>query len=145
MNNLFNWLLRLFGLLMAASIGLVVWALYFEEPYLYYQNLPFPELGSVRAGEPVQLSVERCNRDSVIRTYDITRSLINVKTKQVDLLPNVKVSIDPGCHRGISRINVIPASTAPGTYRVTGVAVIPGLMRTHEVPLYSEPFEVVAP
>lgn len=138
----FNALLGAFAALACIAVGSFVWSTYFERPYLHYQNLPFPVLATVRAGDAVQLSVERCNSHAVKRTYDTTHTLTNLDTRRDDILPNVTVDIKPGCHRGVSKINLIPANTVPGYYLVSGVAAVDGMFVKHKIAWYSEPFEV---
>jgi hypothetical protein len=125
--------------------GLFAWSTWFETPYLYYQNLPFPTQEKVHAGDAVKLSVERCSRAGQTKTYMTTHTLRNETTGAPTLLPDVSVSIEPGCHRSNSRINEIPRKTAPGIYTVSGVAVVETFTSKREVKWYSEPFEVLPP
>lgn len=146
MNNVkvFNGLLGLLSVLIMSAAGLYVWANHFEQPYLYYQNLPFPAMASAKPGEAVPLSVERCNRTGITQSYNTTHALKPIKPQGSSIiLPSVKVEIAPGCHRSISKINVIPPNTKPGVYSVSGIAEVRGMFRRHEVPWYSEPFEVI--
>lgn len=142
--TLFNGLLGTFGALIIIAGALYMYSAHIEQPYLYYQNLPFPADITVLAGEAVELSVERCNRTAKVRTYRTTHALIDVDSRQSVLLPNVEVSIEPGCHRSASRINVVPPDTKSGRYFVAGVATVEGAFVTHRVAWYSEPFDVIA-
>lgn len=142
--TVFNGLLGTFGGLLAIAGALYMYATRIEQPYLYYQNLPFPIGSQVIAGEAVHLAVERCSRADETRSYGTTHTLTDADSKQSVLLPNVEVSIEPGCHRSISKINVIPPDTKSGRYFVSGVATVEGAFVTHRVPWYSEPFDVVA-
>jgi hypothetical protein len=143
-STIFNGLLGTFGVMIATAGALYMYATHIEQPYLYYQNLPFPVDTKVIAGEAVRLSVERCSRADEVRSYPTTHTLTDALTKQSMLLPNVEVSIEPGCHRSISKINVIPPDTKSGRYFVSGVAKIEGAFVTHKVAWYSEPFDVEA-
>lgn len=133
------------------GIGTVVYALVFEKPYLSYHNLPFPTatLKSI-AGQPTPLIVERCNSTKIIQSYETTRRLVHIpagaEMKRDDvILQSEKVDIKAGCHRTTSRLSTPPADTIPGTYMWKGLANVKGLLRTHDVEWYSEPFELVRP
>ena len=140
----FSWMLRLVVVLGIGCLLFVSWGLWFEKPWLRYQNLPFPPAAEkVKAGEAVVLSVERCSDAPVTETYRTTHGIQSAKDQKAILLPDVVVSVDPGCHRDASKINVVPKGTAPGRYVAFGVALVPGLIRTFAVPWYSEEFEVV--
>ena len=52
------------------------------------------------------------------------------------------MSIQPGCHRGVSKLNKLPEKISPGEYRISGVALVPGSVLRFDVPWYSEPFEI---
>lgn len=114
-----------------------------ETPYLSYANSPFPATGPVRAGEAVELVVERCNSDGRTRGYMVSHQLQNLDTGMVTLLPDALIMIEPGCTQAISRLNVIPSGTRPGRYRVTGRATVHGFFAQHEVAWASQPFQVV--
>lgn len=142
--TIFNGLLGTFGALLAIAGALYMYATRIEQPYLYYQNLPFPTETKVIAGDAVLLAVERCSRADEVRSYGTTHTLTDVDSRQSVLMPNVQVSIEPGCHRSISKINVIPSDTKSGRYVVSGVAAVDGVFVIHRVPWYSEPFDVIA-
>ena len=123
-----------------------VWAKYIDESWLYYQNRPFPlKLTQIYPGDVVPLEIERCNNSAEFRTYGTTHNLRDLKTGIITLLPDAKVEIEPGCHRGNSRFNIIPASQKTGTYTVFGRAIIGMRIGTREIPWESEPFEVLPP
>jgi hypothetical protein len=135
------------AILLAALGALVLGGQWFgsvaEKPYLRYVNSPFPAAGPVKAGEAVQLVVERCNDGSRTRGYLVSHQLRNLDTGMVTILPDALVMIEPGCTTAISRLNVIPAGTTPGRYRVTGRATVHGFFAQHEVAWESQPFEVL--
>ena len=143
--SIFNALLKLFAVLLFTCLGLLVWSKYWELAGLFYQNLPFEvRAEQVMSGEAVPLNVERCSRLSKPFSYLTTHTLINLDTRATELLPDVTVSIDPGCHRITQRINTIPRETASGRYMLKGTALVPGFFEIHPVSWYSEQFIVVA-
>lgn len=126
--------------------GLILWALYFEKPFLSYVNLPFPvRLAQVKAGEVIPLTVRRCNSSDVIRFYDVTHEIRSLSdpSRPPRILTSERVSIAPGCTEGVSLINMVPKNSPPGRYVVTGLGIVQGTARTFAVPWYSQPFEVV--
>jgi hypothetical protein len=143
--------MRVFHTLAAVALSLAALILggYFfgitvEQPYLRYQNVPFPVITrTVRAGEPVRLMVARCNDDSVRHGYLVTHMLRNLDTGGFVLLPDVWVEIAPGCATAISQLNIVPPGTPPGTYEASGRALVDGRFANHQVMWRSEPFEVV--
>lgn len=130
---------------MAAACGLLIfYAFYIELPYLAYQNRPFPPTVShIVAGNPIPLTVERCSSSDAEKSYTTTHALRNETSGLTTLLPDVRVSIKPGCHRTTSKINVSPDGLSPGTYTVYGVAIIEGSFRKFNIPWNSEPFEII--
>lgn len=153
LNNLLNIMTskRIFYGLLAVTFLLgslltthMVWSIYFEEPYLYYRNLPFQVLSKAYPGEVVKLSVERCNRTKMTLTYSMTHSFRNEVTKQNIYVKGIdKVSIPPGCHRDIDDINRIPKDLPAGTYVINGVSTVKSFYGFKEVEWYSEPFLVL--
>ena len=140
--KVFNGLLGVAAAMLASLAIIFVWANYIEKPYLSYENLPFQVMTKPKAGEVVELLVERCNRSKKAESYNTTRSLLNVTTKVPITLPDSRVTIEPGCFRGVSKLNKLPEKTPPGTYKLTGTALIQGSILRFEVPWYSEPFEI---
>lgn len=133
-----------FLMFVAFSFGALMYALFFEEPYLSYENLPFPPLTPiVIAGDVVPLQVQRCNRSDNPKTYEIEHSLKDVERNTTIVLPSLVVQIEPGCHKSVSLINLVPAETPSGRYRVVGLAKIQGFLRPHLVEWYSGEFVVV--
>jgi hypothetical protein len=140
-------------LLLAASLfavcsSILIYARWFEKPWLVYQNLPFPPvILKVHPGDVVPLVIERCNSTKVIKQYSITHSLLNTDSKNLGLLPvllpSLPLSLEPGCNRYITKVHIVPIDTAPGTYKFFGSASVQGLLVTHDVEWYSEEFEVV--
>lgn len=144
MERALNCLLFIASALALVIAGLVIWGMFFERPYLTYQNLPFPpELQRVKPGQVMPLTVIRCSSASTIKSYLITHELerLDVATPNV-LMKSEPTSIKPGCHQSTSLINLVPIATPPGTYRVVGVAVVDGLFHTFPVPWHSQSFEV---
>ena len=118
---------------------------FFEPPFLSYQGLPFQVEGPARPGESVRLIVTRCNSSSRPRDYELSHWLQNIDTDESPVaLPAGSVPpMRPGCKTGRSAMNVIPAGTAPGRYRIGGVGKAEGTLRTVPVEWYSETFEVL--
>ena len=91
------------------------------------------------------LTVERCSRLSKISAYNTTHNLTPVAPAADEiLLPDLIIQIEPGCHRNVSRGNVITANTPPGQYVVHGIAVVDATIGKRSVPWSSGRFEVVA-
>jgi hypothetical protein len=150
MNRLFTYKIMLFvsATLFIVCASILIYARWFEKPWLIYQNLPFPAVMlKVHPGDAVPLVIERCNSTKVIKQYSITHSLLNTDSKNLGLLPvllpSLPLSIEPGCSRYITKVHITPIDTAPGTYKFFGSASIQGLLVTHDVEWYSEEFEVV--
>ncbi|WCD44268.1 hypothetical protein Tiera_012 [Polaromonas phage Tiera] len=123
--------------------GFFLYATKVEQPYLYYQNLPFPVLGEVHAGKAAPMSVERCNDTDTAQMYPTTHTLKNSATGAEIIFPDVWISIQPGCHRSTSLLNKLPEGTPPGRYTFYGLAIVPGLLVSHKIKWYSEEFEVL--
>lgn len=141
--RVFNRLVHAASVLTFITGCCLAWSVLFEKPYLSYTNLPFPSAMAARAGEPVELLVQRCSSARSPRSYMTTHTLNNVDTGAVMLLPVVWIDVAPGCTSSYSRINVIPKTTAPGIYTVSGMAMVDGMVLTHKVPWASRPFEVL--
>ena len=124
----------------ASTVFLAVYYVFLEPAFLSYGNLPFPVLTpEVHPGQPVLLKVHRCNSDKVTRVYGVSHRMIGPETL---LLPASPTSIEPGCHEGVSALNVVPLGAKPGIYRVRGTAEVQATIRAVTVQWYSEPFEV---
>jgi hypothetical protein len=141
--RVFHWLAVLLAVLGALVIAGQLFGASIETPYLRYTNSPFPAAGPVRAGEAVQLVVERCNDSGRHRGYMVSHQLRNLDTGMVTILPDALVMIEPGCTTAISRLNVIPSGTEPGRYRVTGRATVHGFFSQHDVTWESQAFTVL--
>lgn len=141
--RLFSALLLTAVALMLTVLACVLWSSAYERPYLSYRNLPFPAAHAVEAGNPVELHVVRCNNSRRKQTYLTTHELRDLRSGQVALLPEVMVSLAPGCTESTSRVNVIPRGTAPGRYMVSGIALVEGVVSDHRVAWESQPFDVL--
>jgi uncharacterized lipoprotein YbaY len=123
----------------------LVWALFVEESFLYYENLPFPaKLKQVHAGEAIPLVVRRCNKASTVRFYDVTHELHSASDRNSKpyVLHSERVTLPPGCHETVSLVNVIPPNTPAGIYIASGLGITEGSIRTFSIPWRSQPFEV---
>ena len=146
--NLFRGLLFTAMSMALFIVGLVVWAVYLEKPWLSYQNLPLDAINkTVIAGTSAVLLVERCNSTEEVQEYTLSRAIKDIKTGEIHTLKAIeKIPIPPGCTRDISGdVHVVPIGTPPGHYIFFGVATVGGTFGTqHKVVWYSEPFEVIA-
>ena len=138
----------MFWVFVASAVATLVYLLYFEPPFLSYKGLPFQVEGPARPGESVKLIVTRCNSSDKPRDYELSHWLQNINTintKETPTpLPAGKVPvIKPGCWTSRSAMNVVPAGTPPGIYRVGGAGQAEGTLRTVPVEWYSEWFEVL--
>ena len=130
-----------------STVATVVWALFIDQPYLSYKNLPFPTtIQKVRAGEVIPLRVYRCNDTDTVQVYTVAHLIVSLDKELPSFVlpPNELVPIEAGCTEAVSMINRIPQEAPPGTYSVVGVARIPMLLgRKALVPWHSQPFEVM--
>lgn len=142
--RIFSALLWLTIALFIACLAFAGWAKWFKAPWLRYQNLPFPTMAeTIRPGEAMPLSVERCNDTNSTQTYSTTHTLVNADTGGTELMPDVILSIEPGCHRTTSRINKSSLKIPPGQYYVKGDALIDGTFDIQKVRWYSEIFRIL--
>jgi hypothetical protein len=128
-------------------VGLLI-ALWFEAPWLSYENLPFPVLNehALHVGDEIPLEVTRCNRSGESRSYLITRTFVNAQQPDdVVMLQSTTLPIRAGCTTNTSRANKVPEGTKPGFYRIVGKAQVDSTLRTRWIDWSSMPFEVVAP
>ena len=144
MQRILNYLLFATSALALACAGIVAWAMFIERPFLSYHNLPFPpELQRVKPGQVMPLTVERCSTASSIESYTVTHELRETTGKRpAIIIPATLVTVMPGCHKSTSLVNIVPGATPPGTYRIHGVAIVQGSLRSFAVPWSSQPFEV---
>lgn len=133
--------------MMFAAVSLLIYFLYFEEPWLSYGNIPFPILKTpVHFGEVAPMTVVRCNSSDRPHTYTLSYSIENLDTGHFTAVPPVIVMAEPGCHAATSLANVLPESSPevpPGHYRTVGLSEVNGTLKTFEVEWYSQPFEVI--
>jgi len=127
----------------AVGLGLALW---FQPPHLTYENLPFPpHLKAIKAGEVMPLTVRRCNNSDSLQAYLVTHKLESLSNPEMVaiVMPAMPTGIKPGCETVTSLINLVPAATPPGRYRIIGAGIIQGALRSYVVPWHSEPFDVV--
>ena len=85
--KILNGLMGLIAIIFLVISSVVFWAYYIQKPWLRYQNLPFNTLKPVgHPGEPMLLSVERCNDTNELQTYEITHALRNEETHDLILM-----------------------------------------------------------
>lgn len=136
-------MLRVLSVFGVISLAIVLYALYFERPFLRYQNLPFPVETPVEQGRTVPIIIERCNDSKDERVYMSARTLKNVDNGKEVQLPEATVSLKPGCQRTTSRTITIPLETPPGNYVINGEGIGQGLLKKQRVEWYTEQFQVV--
>lgn len=126
--------------------GLFAYFAYFQPPFLSYGNLPMPvRTPHVHPGDPVELTVVRCNSDNKTRIYGVSHQLVHVDGGEVIVLPASQTSVEPGCHESVSAINVVPPGTPPGLYVIEGYGEAQATLRAVSVRWVSQPFEVTSP
>lgn len=77
-------MLQLVGTLTVLFVGLLVYLVFLEPPWLIYNNSPFPVLNSpVKSGDTVKMTVARCSTASVLRVYGLSRTLKGSATEIV--------------------------------------------------------------
>lgn len=127
-----------------AVIAFGVSVIGFDRPYLSYTNSPFPvTVKEAKIGDTVPVLAGRCNADSKTRHYTTSHGLRNLQTGRHYILPDMFVSIAPGCTVAESLINYVPPGVVPGEYIFYGTAVINGSLRSADVDWESKPFKVV--
>ena len=113
-----------------------------EPPPLSYSRLEAPEGG--RAGQPLLLSGERCNRLSHATPVVSKHTLVNIDTGDTYPLPDSSASAPPGCVT-INRVGVvIPDRVPTGWYRVESHVVVSGDYRAFVQVVTTAPFLVLA-
>ncbi len=137
-----DWLGKSALLLVFGAFGLYLWAVYLEKPWLEYRALPWEVIEPVKPGEMVPVIVLRCNHTGERRTYRVTRNLVNVDTGDQIVLPSSDTDIEPGCHRSISKLSLVPSNVPDGTYVLSGLGHAKGRLQVHEVPWTTQRFEV---
>jgi hypothetical protein len=129
--------------MMFSAVLLIFWFLFFEKPWLTYENIPFPPVTPVvQSGHIVPLEVERCNHSGKEQIYTITHSLQSLDNGKFIILPDTVVSMEPGCFKQLSLINRVPDEVPSGNYKVIGMAEIRGKLKNHYVSWQSTPFVV---
>lgn len=123
-----------------------IWVFYFEEPYLKYLNLPFPQVSSIHyvQGETLKTIVSKCSTSDKSLLYSSTHFLMNDDTHHIIELPAIPLVVMPGCQTGTIDFTKLPADLLPGTYHAYGTSTISGGYTLHAVPWHTAPFEVVA-
>jgi hypothetical protein len=127
----------------ASVVGYFV---FFEKPWLTYENLPFPiKIQPVFPGELIPIEVLRCNKSGKTQHYSIARSLENIKTGEFTTLPPIEVNMKAGCDAEpqMSTAHYAPLLMKDGEYRLFGTSQIQGLIVTHMVEWTSINFKIV--
>lgn len=132
--------------LLAVVVLYAAWALV-RPPALTYVNMPWKvasEKPAFYPGDIVPLYITRCNSNSEILLYEVTRGVKNQDTGVTIVLQSTQVTAEPGCSTTISNLHQLPNEMAPGTYIASGFAVVPDLINAKTVSFQSEPFKVIA-
>ena len=131
-------------MLMSACMAAIFYFLFLEEPYLVYQNVPFPPTKkSIFAGEVIPVRVKFCNNSRAPTTFTLARSLQEVDTRAVIFMPDVLIRSAPGCREAVSLAHVVPHGVPPGNYRLIGLTEVQGTLHSFQIGWESGPFEVL--
>lgn len=117
----------------------------FEQPPLQYLNVPFPTESPVHAGDPIPLTVERCNNSSEPLYLESARTLRNVDTGRAYSLDSGAGVVDPGCSTAYVASSTVPLQAVPGRYVLSAVVRMRGTWKSFDVNYRSAEFEVVTP
>ena len=137
-----KWLARLVMLAALSFLVLTTFFLYLEEPPLVYLNTPFPTVATIKPGERLPFKVNYCNNSSHTIIYTLTRTLMDVVTGAPTVLASVVVHLAPGCQLVTSLATAIPADLPEGKYKVLGLTILEGTLRTFNIPWETTIFEV---
>lgn len=143
--KLLNFMLGLVCAMLVMSSGLTAYFMFFDEPFLTYENLPFPAMKEQLApGEMIPVKIRKCNNSHEMKVYVVTRVIHEIDTNLHYALPDHPAVIPPGCLTTITTVHAIPANMPNGRYRVFGTAEFRGRFRMHSVEWFSTPFLVMA-
>lgn len=127
------------------AVSVPLWGRLLEPVAVVSLNSPAPvENSPVAAGQPVRLTVSRCNRTGRTLTFIGARTLVNVETGTRAVLPPVAITMEPGCFQAVGRAAIVPPETPPGRYSLFSVSAVRGRWRTDDIPWESQVFEVRA-
>lgn len=134
------WMATAFSALLLIAAILNWYGDYNEQSWLSYKDEPFKavDTGPFKTGQVVLFKVTRCNNDSFSHIYKIAHVWERLDGLTV-LQPSADVSAKAGCSTMISPFNIIPKEITPGvpfpagTWRATGVSLVMGVRKTHEV------------
>jgi hypothetical protein len=97
----------------------------------------------MRAGQPVALTVTRCNRTPTTLDYTTAWQLVREDADLHILLPPGGNVAPPGCFTYDGLTEFIPATTPPGRYHAMGVVTIPTAWRIYTTTFDTTSFTVV--
>lgn len=117
--------------------------LFLERPSLVYRNVPFPAPTSIKPGQRLPVTVTACNTTDKTIVYVLTRTFENIGNHAPIVIPNATIHFKPGCVTATSMATQIPADMPKGFYKVVGISIIEGTMRTFNVPWETTIFEVL--
>jgi len=134
-----------FAILSVSPTLRALYAEYVAPPPLTFSALPIPVTGPVQAGQPVPLTVERCNTGNTPVIASFTRALVGQGDSRVRVaLLSGTTEFQPGCEIVRGRATVVPEDTPPGIFIVEFVVTVQreGL-RPWSIFITTEPFEVI--
>lgn len=109
--------------------------------------------GGLHPGDPIIVSIERCNDSDKPIVYTFSRTLVSTKRTGAEISSVVTLAggpsvADPGCQKVGEEVGRVPAKLADGTvpngeYRVRSVAILTGSGDAFFVGWESEPFRIV--
>lgn len=146
--RIFRWLTVAAVAMVNIIFALLAYEFFWADPPMTYNNLPFPvQVGVVRPGEIVPLTVSRCNNTEEPLVYSMSHSLVNLETRERFILSGLSaqdIFLTPGCRVATSFAHRTPPDLTDGMYEIYGTARITGRTRDHLLIWHSVPFKVEA-
>lgn len=138
--NLFASLMIVYTIVLTAA---TIYYVYLEKPALEYLNVPFPGPVSIKSGERLPVNVSACNRTNKTITYTLARTIVRVDVYEPYALPDITVHLKPGCVTATSLATLLPEKINKGLYKVVGISIVEGRIRTFHVLWETTTFEVI--
>lgn len=149
--KLLPWLATMFSALILVAVSLNWYKDYSEKSWLVYKDEPFKVLSRppYKPGQTILFTVVRCNIDTIPHIYKIAHVWERTDGMTV-LQPSADVTALVGCTTNASPFNVLPKEIAPGIpfppgmWRASGISLIFGIRKTHEIAWQTEWIKVEA-
>lgn len=121
-----------------------LYAIYFEDPYLAYTNMPFPQVNNelIVPGTDVYTFVSRCSASGQKLQYASTRFAISEETLEVIEFPPTPAVVMPGCRNDKHMVTRLPLNMLSGRYHFYGTTTVAGTFMTHNIEWTSQSFTV---